>query len=114
MNMFIGFLFLLAIIVAVIAVVFIIKMNLKDIKKKEKKQIKNKEKTFNDVEILEVEKDKVVSPIHKEVIKEVTEDTLNLDDLFKTLSMAAVKDDTDFDFGLIRKSKSKNNNQELF
>lgn len=40
-----------------------------------------------------------------EVKKEVTmcEDTLNLDDLFKTMSIQTIKNDDEFDFGLKKK-----------
>lgn len=37
--------------------------------------------------------------------KEISEDTLDLDDLFKTISIKAINSDNDFDFGLKRTNK---------
>ena len=52
----------------------------------------------------------VKKPEKKEIIKEknnqINEDTLDLNDLFKTMSISIVKDKSDFDFGLVN-NKSK-------
>lgn len=48
------------------------------------------------------EKEKII----KEETKQISEDTLDLNDLFKTMSISIVKDKSDFDFGLVN-NKSK-------
>ena len=50
------------------------------------------------------------SPLEEEVKKEVMEETLNLDELFKTISFKTIKNDSDFDFGLKRTEKNLNKN----
>lgn len=44
--------------------------------------------------------------IIKKETKQISEDTLDLNDLFKTMSISIVKDKSDFDFGLVN-NKSK-------
>ncbi|MBR3199350.1 MAG: hypothetical protein IKG27_04985 [Bacilli bacterium] len=44
-------------------------------------------------------------PSKEEKIDEVNDEVLDLDDLFKTISMTAVNSDQDFDFGLRRNDK---------
>ena len=57
----------------------------------------NDKKEEEEIEILDVDD----YPSYKEV----SDDTLNLDDLFKTMSIKVIKDDPDFDFDLIRTNK---------
>lgn len=57
----------------------------------------NNNKEEEEIEILDVDD----YPSYKEV----SDDTLNLDDLFKTMSIKVIKDDPDFDFDLIRTNK---------
>ncbi len=49
-----------------------------------------------------------VSSFEEEVKKEVMEETLNLDELFETISLKVIKSDSDFDFGLKRTEKNVN------
>ncbi len=57
----------------------------------------NKKEEEEEIEILDVDD----YPSYKEV----SDDTLNLDDLFKTMSIKVIKDDPNFDFDLIRTNK---------
>ena len=57
----------------------------------------NDKKEEEEIEILDVDD----YPSYKEV----SDDTLNLDDLFKTMSIKVIKDDPNFDFDLIRTNK---------
>ena len=57
----------------------------------------NNKKEDEEIEILDVDD----YPSYKEV----SDDTLNLDDLFKTMSIKVIKDDPNFDFDLIRTNK---------
>ena len=57
----------------------------------------NNKKEEEEIEILDVDD----YPSYKEV----SDDTLNLDDLFKTMSIKVIKDDPNFDFDLIRTNK---------
>ncbi len=57
----------------------------------------NKKEEEEEIEILDVDD----YPFHQEV----SDDTLNLDDLFKTMSIKVIKDDPNFDFDLIRTNK---------
>lgn len=66
-----------------------------------KKKIDKKEE--EEIEILDV--DYSDSLLSKQALKEVSQDTLNLDDLFKTMSINIIKDDSSFDFDLLRKNK---------
>lgn len=68
-----------------------------------KKVTKKKEKE-EEIEILDVD-DNNYSDVSKQALKEVSQDTLNLDDLFKTMSINVIKDDPSFDFDLLRKNK---------
>ncbi len=54
-----------------------------------------------EIEVLEL------FPNQKDIknIEPVKDDVLNLDDLFNTISMKAIGDDSDFDFGLRRNNK---------
>ena len=61
------------------------------------KKNNNKKEEEEEIEILDVDD----YPSYKEV----SDDTLNLDDLFKTMSIKVIKDDPNFDFDLIRTNK---------
>ncbi len=52
-----------------------------------------------EIEVLEL------YPSEEEKIDEVKDDVLDLDDLFKTISMTAINNDSEFDFGLRRSEK---------
>ena len=67
------------------------------------KNQKKKKEPEEEIEILDVYED--VSPLSKKATKEVNEDTLDLDELFKTMSINIINDDSSFDFGLIRENK---------
>lgn len=61
------------------------------------KKNNNKKEEEEEIEILDVDD----YPSYKEV----SDDTLNLDDLFKTMSIKVIRDDPNFDFDLIRTNK---------
>ena len=71
------------------------------------KQKKSKKTVTKAREIPEEEIESVVldeeSPKEPEKKETVSDDTLDLDDLFKTMSIHVLKDDPNFDFGLRRK-----------
>ncbi len=71
-------------------------------KGEKKKKLKQEKK--EEIEILEVEPS---SSFTKQVLKEVSSDTLDLDSLFQTMSINVIKDDPDFDFDLIRGKSQK-------
>lgn len=64
-----------------------------------KEETKEKTAETEEIEVLEL------YPEKKEEVKEANDDVFNLDDLFKTISMTAITDDKDFDFGLRRDDK---------
>lgn len=64
-----------------------------------KEETKEKPAETEEIEVLEL------YPEKKEEVKEANDDVFNLDDLFKTISMTAITDDNDFDFGLRRDNK---------
>lgn len=92
---FIIFSLILLIIISIFSFIFykMFFINKKKIDKKEEEEI----------EILDV--DYSDSLLSKQALKEVSQDTLNLDDLFKTMSINIIKDDSSFDFDLLRKNK---------
>lgn len=79
------------IVVIIVAILLLVFMTLKN------KKVKPKEDTSN-IEVLTLNEpdDKFAS---------ISEDTLNLDDLFKTISIKAIKSDPNFDFGLRRQTR---------
>lgn len=65
------------------------------------KEIKDFMSEIENYDIEDIEKPKKEPIIKEEKSKQITEDTLDLNDLFKTMSISIVKDKSDFDFGLV-------------
>lgn len=101
MNMVLVISFILIITIFVIALVCLFYFAKKH-KKKPTKVAKE------DIEILIYQDETPTKEETKEIPHErVSDDTLNLDDLFKTMSIHVMKDDPDFDFGLRRSQNVK-------
>ena len=84
-----------------ILVIALIAIGLKKKKKKSKKTVtKAREIPEEEIEIVVLDEESPKEPEKKET---VSDDTLDLDDLFKTMSIHVLKDDPNFDFGLRRK-----------
>lgn len=75
---------------------------------KKKGKRTSKQTKQDEIEIL-IYQDEKEHPIHpaSETEDKISDDTLNLDDLFKTMSIHVMKNDPDFDFGLRRSQNVK-------
>lgn len=82
-------------VIALIAIGLLLKQ-----KKSKKDVTKVKEVPEEEIEIVVLDEESPKEPKKKE---SVSDDTLDLDDLFKTMSIHVLKDDPNFDFGLRRK-----------
>lgn len=82
-------------VIALIAIGLLLKQ-----KKSKKNVTKVKEVPEEEIEIVVLDEESPKEPKKKE---SVSDDTLDLDDLFKTMSIHVLKDDPNFDFGLRRK-----------
>ncbi len=82
-------------VIALIAIGLLLKP-----KKSKKNVTKVKEVPEEEIEIVVLDEESPKEPKKKE---SVSDDTLDLDDLFKTMSIHVLKDDPNFDFGLRRK-----------
>ncbi len=101
MNIVLVISFILIITIFVIALVCLFYFA----KKHQKKPAKVSKE---DIEILIYQDETPTKEETKEIPHErVSDDTLNLDDLFKTMSIHVMKDDPDFDFGLRRSQNVK-------
>lgn len=101
MNIVLVISFILIITIFVIALVCLFYFA----KKHQKKPAKVSKE---DIEILIYQDETPTKEEEKNIPHErVSDDTLNLDDLFKTMSIHVMKDDPDFDFGLRRSQNVK-------
>ncbi len=101
MNIVLVISFILIITIFVIALVCLFYFA----KKHQKKPAKVSKE---DIEILIYQDETPTKEEAKNIPHErVSDDTLNLDDLFKTMSIHVMKDDPDFDFGLRRSQNVK-------
>ena len=82
-------------VIALIAIGLLLKQ-----KKCKKTVTKAREIPEEEIEIVVLDEESPKEPKKKET---VSDDTLDLDDLFKTMSIHVLKDDPNFDFGLRRK-----------
>lgn len=82
-------------VIALIAIGLLLKP-----KKSKKTVTKAREIPEEEIEIVVLDEESPKEPEKKET---VSDDTLDLDDLFKTMSIHVLKDDPNFDFGLRRK-----------
>ena len=82
-------------VIALIAIGLLLKQ-----KKSKKTVTKAREIPEEEIEIVVLDEE---SPKEPEKTETVSDDTLDLDDLFKTMSIHVLKDDPNFDFGLRRK-----------
>lgn len=92
--------FLIASIILLI-IIFLLVYIIKNIKKEKpiseelEKEIIDFMSNIDSVDVRDIEK----------ANNEVLDDTLDLNDLFKTMSLTIVKDKSDYDFGLLRNTK---------
>ncbi len=101
MNMILVLSFILIITIFVIAVVCLFYFT-------KKHHPKTPKPSNEEIEILIYQDEMPNKEASKEIPHEtVSDDTLNLDDLFKTMSIHVLKDDPDFDFGLRRTQNVK-------
>lgn len=94
--------FLIVCIIALI-IIFLLIYKLKETKKNKpiseelEKEIIDFMSNIDSVDIMNVEKEKLKNKI--------SDDTTDLNELFKTMSLTIVKDKSDYDFGLLRNTK---------
>lgn len=95
------FLIVCAIALIIIALlIYKIKFKKKDFISEElEKEIMDFMSTIDSVDVRDIEKNNV------QKIKDFNYDTLDLNELFKTMSLTIVKDKSDYDFGLLRNTK---------
>ena len=90
------------VIITLLAISTILLLYLKNKKIEKKKTIIPKE----EIEILIYQDENQENNERIKELPSVSDDTLNLDDLFKTMSIHVIKDNPDFDFGLKPNQKS--------
>lgn len=96
----------IALIIILIAAILLLFFKLKKVEKNKPiseelgKEIRDFMSTIDSVDVRDINLDKV-----EEKTKEVTDDTLDLNDLFKTMTISIVKDNSDYDFGLLKDTK---------
>lgn len=95
------FLIVCAIALIIIALlIYKIKFKKKDFISEElEKEIMDFMSTIDNVDVRDIEKNNV------QKINDFNDDTLDLNELFKTMSLTIVKDKSDYDFGLLRNTK---------
>ncbi len=95
------FLIVCAIALIIIALlIYKIKFKKKDFISEElEKEIMDFMSTIDSVDVRDIEKNNV------QKINDFNDDTLDLNELFKTMSLTIVKDKSDYDFGLLRNTK---------
>lgn len=95
------FLIVCAIALIIIALlIYKIKFKKKDFISEElEKEIMDFMSTIDSVDVRDIEKNNV------QEINDFNDDTLDLNELFKTMSLTIVKDKSDYDFGLLRNTK---------
>lgn len=95
------FLIVCAIALIIIALlIYKIKLKKKDFISEElEKEIMDFMSTIDNVDVRDIEKNNV------QKINDFNDDTLDLNELFKTMSLTIVKDKSDYDFGLLRNTK---------
>ena len=95
------FLIVCAIALIIIALlIYKIKFKKKDFISEElEKEIMDFMSTIDSVDVRDIAKNNV------QKINDFNDDTLDLNELFKTMSLTIVKDKSDYDFGLLRNTK---------
>lgn len=92
---------ILFISITILIIIFLLVYIIKNIKKEKpiseelEKEIIDFMSNIDSVDVRDIEK----------ANNEVLDDTLDLNDLFKTMSLTIVKDKSDYDFGLLRNTK---------
>ena len=87
--------------ITILIIIFLLVYIIKNIKKEKpiseelEKEIIDFMSNIDSVDVRDIEK----------ANNEVLDDTLDLNDLFKTMSLTIVKDKSDYDFGLLRSTK---------
>lgn len=87
--------------ITILIIIFLLVYIIKNIKKEKpiseelEKEIIDFMSNIDSVDVRDIEK----------ANSEVLDDTLDLNDLFKTMSLTIVKDKSDYDFGLLRNTK---------
>lgn len=87
--------------ITILIIIFLLVYIIKNIKKEKpiseelEKEIIDFMSNIDSVDVRDIEK----------ANNEVLDDTLDLNDLFKTMSLTIVKDKSDYDFGLLRNTK---------
>lgn len=104
------YIIIIAILIIIIVSLLLVSKSTKEknnpLSKELQKEIKDFMSEIENYDIEDIKQPKKEDIIKEEKPKPINENTLDLNDLFKTMSISIVKDKSDFDFGLV------NNNQK--